>query len=147
MKITKYGFIKGGSCEKRLKNRYSRSVGSWAAWNAIKDNTKFISSNQGWYQIIRMPPPKDSSTFPGGIFEIGWLRMMQDVFSNLFESKKKFRLKEMKNWIEGIASMEFGVSASDPFTITGTMMLPPKPDDDAIYEKMYGIKRGLVKIK
>ncbi len=148
--INKYGIIRGGLCEKRLKARYHRSVGSWAAWNGIKDS-KHVIKNNGWFKIISLPPPRKPETFPGGVFETGYLRMIQDVFSNLFLSGRSFRMHSMKDWIEGIARMEFGVYSETPLSIIisgekfATSMCPPKPADDAIYEKMYGVPRGIVK--
>jgi len=150
MNINKYGIIVGGVCEKRLKDRYYRSVGAWAAWNEIKDS-KHVIKNYGWFKIVSILPPRKSDTFPGGIFETGYLRMTQDVFVNLFESGRSFRINSIEGWIEGIASMEFGVYSETPLSIItpgekfATGMCLPKLADDAIYEKMYGVPRGIVK--
>ena len=57
----------------------------------------------------------------------------------------------MTLWIEGMASMEFGYFCESPLSIINqkekfeTEMIPPKPADDAIYEKMHGVPRGIVR--
>ena len=153
MQIHKHGFIKGGMCEKRMNQRSARSLGSWMAWNDIKESKKFVQVKNGWYQVLKMPVSRGIGTkyYGSGDAEIGYLRMLQDVFPKLVRNKKKFRLKWMHRWIEGIASCEFGVSMDNPLSIIDPGekcnfgLCPPRGSDDVIYEKMYGVPVGLFK--
>lgn len=87
IKLHKYGFIKGGLCNKRLDQRMSRSRGSWMAWNDIKDDKKIVQVKNGWYQILKMPKGRKIGEYGGGDSEIGYLRMLQDVFPKLIQHK------------------------------------------------------------
>ena len=149
--INKYGFIKGGLCEERLQRRSSRASGSWSAWNDIKDNPKHVRRNNGWLQIIKLPEYKGPGMHGTGDMEIGFLRMQQEIFSQLVVSKRKFREKWMTKWIEGTASCEFGIASKTPLSIitkgegiTGSLV-PPKGQDDAYYEQIHGVPASIVR--
>lgn len=149
--IHKHGFIIGGVCHQRLNQRKGRAQGARLAWNDILDNEKLFKVNRGWYRILKMPDGRGIGNYGGGDEEIGCLRMLQICFPQLILKKKSFRLKWMNMWIEGVASCEFGVSMESPLSIINPKekcsfgLVPPKPDDDAIYEKMTGVPRGLVR--
>ena len=155
MEIHKYGFIKGGVCEGRLNRRFSRAKGSWMAWFDIKDDPEYIRVKNGWYQLLKEPKGRKIGEYGGCDCEIGYLRMLEVVFSQLVKNKTKFRMKWMEKWIEGIASCEFGVAKKPgqdrPLAIITPGegvhfgLAPPKGSDDVIYEKLYGVPAGLVK--
>lgn len=136
MNITKYGIIKGGVCQKRLTQRRMRSLGCWMAWDDIKENKKFVKITRGWYKIIKMSSGRGVGNYTNGQVEIGYLRILQDMFPQLIKSGKSFRLAWMEKWLEAMASCEYGFG-----------LLPPKPFDDEIYEKMHGVSSGLVTSK
>jgi len=150
MNINKYGIIKGGLCEQRLTERRMRSLGSRMAWDDINEDRRFVRFSNGWYKIVKIPDGRGMGNYGKGIIEIGYLRMLQIVFPSLINSGKKFRLKWMDKWIEGIASCEFGIFSETPLSIItpgekfSFGMMPPKPGDDDIYEKIHGVPRGLV---
>lgn len=151
MRIHKLGFIRNGLCHKRLIARKVRSVGTHKAWEDIKNNRKFVSLKLHKYMIIALPPSKKAGTYGNGNIEIGYLRMIQICFSQLLEQKLRFTNKQMLSWVEAIASLEIGVSMDSPLAIItpggkcSWGMLPPKPQDDNLYEQLYGIPKGLCK--
>jgi len=134
LQITKLGIIKGGVCEKIFKQRSKRETGADRAWQWLLDN-KCIRFCNGWYQIIKLPPKildlkyVISQTHDGDI-EIGWRRFISDVAEQLFDSKRKFRLKWMRRWVEDIASFEFGIGTTD-----GSV---PNPHDLEIIDMLEG---------
>jgi len=150
---SKYGYIRGGACHQRIKDRHGRAEGSRMAWNDIVDNPKFVKKVGPWYRLLKVPFGRKPGQYGGGYIEIGYLRMLQSVFPSLVKNKTKFRLKWMNNWIEGVASAEFGFAMETPLSIitpgekVGMGLAPPKAGDDVIYEKKYGVKSGLVKQK
>lgn len=150
-KIHKHGFIVGGVCHQRLNQRKARARGCRMAWNDVLDNEKLFKVNLGWYRIFKMPDGRGIGNYGGGDEEIGYLRMLQTCFPVLILNKKSFRLSWMNRWIEGVAACEFGVSMESPLSIISPEekcsfgFIPPKPGDDAIYEKMTGVPRGICK--
>ncbi len=149
----KYGYIKSGLCHQRIDNRRDRAQGSRMAWIDCKDDPKYIKKfkTTSKYQILKVSPSRGFGKYGGSYQEIGYLRMLQNVFPQLFKKKIRFTKKHMNNWIEGIASAEFGASMESPLSIINPKekcsfgLLPPKPNDDAIYQKKYGIKKGIIK--
>lgn len=147
IRITEYGFIKGGACERRLTNRFDRVSGCRISWNEIKKDSKYIARVRGGYKIIKKPKPLARNRwgkFSSGEQEVGFLRMSQSVLPGLFNEGQIFKLKEMKTWIEAMGSAEFHIAMENPLQISWMGLVPPKPSDDVIYSKMHGVPTGLV---
>lgn len=148
-RITKHGFIRGGLCEKRLIARKFRSDGAGLAWYFALKQKGCVTINKGWYKMLKVPKFKGIGQYGNGDVEIGVLRMHQSTFTTLIKSGKSFRLKWMEMWIEGMASAEFGIHSETPLSILNegitTGLIPPNPSDDAIYEKIHGVQRGILK--
>lgn len=147
IELHELGFIIGGQCQKRLHSRRQREVGCRMAWSDIKKQDGYVTENKGWFQIVKPLKSRKPGQYGGGNIEVGYLRMIQLLFEQLIKSGKKFRLKWMATWINAIAALEFMAMGETPFDLAAVLMNPPKGTDDALYEKLYGVKRGLVRMK
>ena len=132
MVITKLGIIKGGLCEGLFKMRKQREDGCQLAWDAAIEEG-CVSINKGWFKVNKLPKYRKYGEYGSANHEIGFYRMINDVLSTLIKTKQKFRHKWLKKWILDIASFEFGVQMSDPFTITATGYA--EPHLNATYKK------------
>lgn len=133
MKINQLGMIEGGVCEKMFRARLSREEGAKFAWNWLLSN-KCVKIESGWYIICRFPRKIISTDFVISLHlaekEVGWWRFMCDVVRQLYKDGRKFRLKWMKGWIEGIAAFELGIG-----TVDGSV---PHPHDLEILDMLQG---------
>ena len=100
--------------------------------------------------MVKKVKMRKLGNFGEGQAEIGFRRTTQIVFPELLEKKRKFRLKSMKRWIEGISAAEFAVGSikgrlTDLSILEGDCVFglcPPKGTDDLLYEIQYGVKMG-----
>lgn len=147
-KINEHGFFEGGACHQRLRKRKSRAEGAWGAWNDLCA-FDYVQRKGMWYTITAIQHERAHEDRTGNAdWALGYLRMIQLVFRKLIG--KKFKPAQMDIWIEAIASAEFMVTMESPLSIitpgekVQMGICPPKPDDDMLYEKLYGVKSGLL---
>lgn len=120
MRITKYGTIKGGGCDRTHNQRFARERGSLYALNELNSQgcikwkgnkgviVKELSNKYNWKWLAKKYK---------GDEQVGWFRFVQDVVPLLIKKKMSCTWTQFKKYTKDIASFEFGVSMDGPLSI------------------------------
>ncbi len=139
MKITKYGTIKGGMCDKAHEARATRHRGAQHLLNKMVNEKCFVSKG-GWYRVVKSVDTswRKVAKWGNGPFQIGVFRFQQDVIDQLLETQKPFRWKWIERWAADISSFEFGAKMDSPLSIINPdekcEFGYAKPHRDSIYQ-------------
>lgn len=128
------GFILGGACHKRLNDRAARTRGAWMAWSDAQ-RQRCVRTSHGWLQMVDLIELRALGEYGGGNAENGYRRARGEVFLQLVETKRKFRMSWMARWLDGVARLEFAVAAKTPLGPFAPGFAEPKGKDDELYAK------------
>lgn len=147
MKTNSDGMIIGGVCDTKHHDRVLREKGANMYLTKLIESGCLQSYN-GWQSITKLPRESKKQIYGIGALygtnvEIGYRRFKTDVIENLFESKKHFRSKWLKRWLEDICSFEFGAKMKNPLAILDALAGDKEacqfgyapPHQDALYKK------------